>query len=90
MQTAYAVACFFRFSPKGQLTLERWIDSTMPSEENRRKLKGLCRTHWVEHHVAFEMFVDLCVPVFICLEARTCSTPVEWNSETQLKAQSLY
>ena len=35
------------------------------------------------------MFVDLYVPVFSCLEAITCITPAEWNSETRSKAQSL-
>lgn len=88
MQTADAISRFFSFSPKRQLSLEKWIDSTMPSEEKRRKLKELCRTRWVERHEAFEVLMDLFVPVFSCLEAIVYGIPAEWNIDTRSKAQS--
>ena len=52
-----------------QLTAStRGMDRFLP-EENRKKLKELCRTRWVERHEAFEVFSDLFLPTFCCLEA---------------------
>ena len=52
----------------------------MLPEENRKKLKELCQTQWVERHEAFEVFSDLFLPTF-------CSS--DWNRETCSDAQSL-
>ena len=49
MQTADKIPCFFNNSPIGQILLEEWIVSTLP-EDNRKKLKELCRTRWVKCH----------------------------------------
>ena len=59
MQTVDKISGFFSNSPKRQLALEEWIDNVLP-EENRMKLKVLCRTRWVERHEAlnFEVFID--------------------------------
>ena len=46
MQTADKISRFFSNSPKRQLALEKWIDNVL-TEENRKKLKELCRTRWV-------------------------------------------
>ena len=88
MQSAGKVSRFFSNSPKRQLFLEEWIDNVLP-EERRKKLKDLCRTRWVERHEAFEIFSDLFVPTFSCLEAITYSAPSQWNRETRSDAQSL-
>ena len=56
MQTADKISRFLSNSPKRQLALEKWIDNVLP-EENRKKLKELCRTRWVERHEAFEVFL---------------------------------
>ena len=56
MQTADKISRFFSNSPKRQLHLESWIDSTIPGEQ-RKKLKELCRTRWVQRHEAFEVFL---------------------------------
>ena len=88
MQTADKISRFFSNSPKRQLALEKWIDSVLP-EENRKKLKELCRTRWVERHEAFNIFSDLFLPTFCCLEAIVYSAPSDWNRETRSDAQSL-
>ena len=88
MQTADTISRFFSNSPKRQLALEEWIDSVLP-EEKRKKLKEMCRTRWVERHEAFEIFSDLFLPTFCCLEAITISSPADWNRETRSDAQSL-
>ena len=41
MQTADKISHFFNNSPKRQVRLEEWIESTLP-EQNRKKLKELC------------------------------------------------
>jgi len=43
--------------------LERWITDVLPDTEKRRKLKSVCKTRWVERHEAFEVFLDLFIPV---------------------------
>ena len=88
IQTADKISRFFSNSPKRQLALEKWIDSVLP-EENRKKLKELCQTRWVERHEAFEVFSDLFLPTFCCLEAIVYSAPSDWNRETRSDAQSL-
>jgi hypothetical protein len=68
MQTAHKILHFFNNSPKRQVLLEKWIEST--PEENRKKLKELCQTRWVKRHEAFEVFSDL----FLLIALRLLST----------------
>jgi len=49
MQTADALARFFKNSLERQLALEAWIENIF-HEERRRKLKEMCQTRWVERH----------------------------------------
>lgn len=86
MQIADRISRFFSNSPKRQLSLESWINSVLPTEEKR---KEMCRTRWIERLEAFEVFVELFLPIFSCLEHITCSPPAEWNWETRSDAQSL-
>ena len=88
MHTVQKVSRFFGSSPKRQLALEGWINDVL-AEENRKKLKDVCRTRWVERHEAFEVFSDLFLPTFCCLEAIVYSAPSSWNRETRSDAQSL-
>ena len=87
MQTADTISRFFSNLPKRQLALEEWIDNVLP-DANHKKLKELWQTRWVEQHVAFEVFLDLFLPTFSCLEAIAHSTS-DWNRETRTDAQSL-
>ena len=89
MESADKISRFFSNSPKRQTALEKWIDNVLPLEENRKKLKELCCTRWVERHEAFEVFTDLFLPIFCCFEAIVYSSPSEWNRETRSDAQSL-
>lgn len=87
MQSADKISRFFSNSPKRQLHLESWIDSTIPGEQ-RKKLKELCRTRWVQRHEAFEVFCDLFMPTFCCFESIVHSAASDWNRETRSDAQS--
>ena len=88
MQSADKISRFFSNSPKRQLALEDWIDNVLPGEK-RKKLKELYRTRWVERHGALEVFSDLFLPTFCCLEAIANSISSDWNRETRSDAQSL-
>jgi len=87
MQTADAIACFFKFSPKRQLALEKWIEDVLAGEK-RKKLKEMCRTRWVEHHDVFEVFCDLFLPIICCFESIVGSSGGEWNRDIRSTAQS--
>ena len=52
-------------------------------------LPQMCRTRWIECLEAFEVFVDLFLPIFSCLESISNSRPAEWNKETRSDAHSL-
>ena len=88
IDTVSSVARFFNNSPKRQLALEKWISDVLPSEEKRRKLKDLCRTRWIERHEAYEVFIDLFLPLVSCLEDIVKSTYSEWNRDTRSDAHS--
>lgn len=88
MEVVDAVSRFFNNSPKRQLELEKWIGDVLPSEEKRHKLKQLCRTRWVERHDAYDIFIDLFLPIVSCLEEIVNAPPSNWNRETRSEAQS--
>ena len=50
----------------------------------------MCCTHWVEKHEAFEVFIDLFMPITCCLEEIENSSPTDWNFETRSDAQSFF
>ena len=87
MQTADSISRFFKYSPKRQLALEKWIDDILLGEK-RHKLKEMCRTRWVERHEAFEIFLDLFLPTVSCLEEIAHAPGEAWNRETRHDAQS--
>ena len=82
MQIADKISRFFSNTPKRLLALETWINDIFVGEK-RKKLKEMCRTRWVERHEAFQVFSDLFMPVFCCLEATSRSSPSEWNRESK-------
>ena len=49
----------------------------------------MCRTRWVERHKAFEVFCDLFILVFSCLEDIVNSPVNEWNRESRAEAHTL-
>ena len=87
MDVADSVCRFFNNSPKRQLALEKWVEQLLEGEQ-RKKLKSVCKTRWVERHEAFEVFVDLYQPLVCCLEDIKDST--DWNRETKNDAQSYF
>ena len=90
MQSADKISRFFNNSPKRQLALEKWIDELFAQHEKRKKVKDMCRTRWIERHEAFEVFIDLFMPITCCLEEIANSSPADWNGETRSDAQSLF
>ena len=78
---------FFAFSPKRQLAFEKWVHQLLEGEQ-RKKLKSICKTRWVERHEAFEVFLDLYRPLVYCLEDIRDSN--EWNHDSRTDAQSFF
>ena len=50
---------FFNNSPKRQRFLDIVIDVLGKGETEKRKLKNLCKTRWIERHSTFETIYDL-------------------------------
>ena len=84
---------FYHNSPKRQAFIESILDKHFPSAI-QCKLKGLCRTRWVERHEAYESFLDM-LPALI-MTAGIITHPhlydteeIEnwsWDKETKEKA----
>ena len=87
MDIADSICRFFSNSPKRQLALEKWVTQMLEGEQ-RRKIKSVCKTRWVERHEAFEVFLDLFQPLVCCFEELKDST--EYNRETRNDAQSFF
>ena len=87
IQTADSISRFFKYSPKRQLSLEKWINDILP-DEKRHKLKEMCRTRWVERHDAFEIFRDLFISTVSYLEEISHASGEAWNRETRNDAQT--
>ena len=63
-----AVFLFCYMSPKRQRLLERVLE-VYECESRVKKLKGLCKTRWVERHTCYETFDELYTFIIITLEA---------------------
>ena len=88
---------FFHFSPKRQRFLEQVLEKC-GSTSRKEKLKGLCKTRWVERHECYETFYELYEYVCISLEVIVdreshphvySSLSFTWDRETKTKAQGL-
>ncbi|CAC5408033.1 unnamed protein product [Mytilus coruscus] len=89
---------FFNNSPKRQTFFELVVEKE-DNPSKVKKLKGLCKTRWVESHVCYETFFEL-FPV-ICKTFEGMLNPEEvdlvdlpngpwiWDRETRIKAQGL-
>ena len=80
---------FFHFSPKRQRFFESILDKESESHAVK-KLKGMCKTRWVERHTCYETFYSLCPNVCLCLEEmlHPSQENARWNRdrETLVKA----
>ena len=88
---------FFHFSPKRQRFLKQVLEKC-GFTSRKEKLKGLCKTLWVEKHECYETFYELYEYVCISLKAIADheSHPhvysllsFTWDRETKTKAQGL-
>ena len=85
---------FFDFSPKRQKFLEVVLAEYAP-DTRHEKLKGLCKTRWVERHTCLETFLELYKFIIACLCAmcKPDDYPAvqqqvwDWDRETQTRAQ---
>ena len=90
------VFLFFHLSPKRQRFLEQILGVYAP-EKKRHKLKGLCKTRWVERHDCLETLISLQVYVVTCLHAMTepnlyPDLPTDdwkWDQQTRNRATGL-
>lgn len=80
---------FFHFSPKRQRFFESILDKESESHAVK-KLKGLCKTRWVERHTCYETFYSLYPNVCLCLEEMLHPSQENarwnWDRETLVKA----
>lgn len=91
------VYLFFSMSPKRQAHFEKIVCIIEP-ESKVKKIKGLCKTRWVERHECLERFCQLLPSLLACwreiiepgtiLTENTRST-WSWDLETRSKAQGL-
>ena len=87
---------FFDFSRKRQKFLEVVLAEYAP-DTRHEKLKGLCKTRWVERHTCLETFLELYEFIVVCLCAMCTPddyTAVQqqvwdWERETQTRAQDM-
>ena len=73
MGTINELYLFFDKSPKRHQHLEHFLEKYAP-ESGIRKLKGLCKTRWVERHDCLETLVSLYQYVVTCLHSITLPT----------------
>lgn len=88
---------FYHYSPKRQRFLEQVLGKCSCTSR-KAKLKGLCKTSWVERHECYETFYQFYEYVCISLEAIVdkdshphvySSLSFTWDRETTIKAQGL-
>ena len=88
--------CFFHYSPKRQAFFERVIEECC-QDVKLEKLKGLCRTRWVERHEAYENFKEL-FPAIIMTMDMICHPHMynnpslndwAWDRETKDRANGI-
>ena len=101
IQVINEVYLFFHNSSKRQRFLEMVLNVYI-SEPHVKKIKGLCKTRWVEKHDCLERFCNLYGYIFACLNAMTNPTeypnlhkadvPLDdwsWDTATRIKAEGL-
>ena len=84
------IAKFFNYSPKRQHFFEHVIESETPTA-NKKKLKDLCRTRWVQRIDSYTVFYDLYAPIVKTMEhISTCNSEHgnwSWDTESLTKAR---
>lgn len=75
---------FFTYSPKRQ----HFFESNISSDSDKKKLKDLCKTRWIERIDTYATFFDLFPSIIITLEAISTGRDSNWNwdAESRLKA----
>ncbi|XP_022162591.1 52 kDa repressor of the inhibitor of the protein kinase-like [Myzus persicae] len=83
MGSIQEICVFFR-TPKRQHVLEKTIDKVLPST-NKKRLKMMCPTRWVERHDAILVFIELYKAILVALDEIS-----EWEDiHTSSKAKRL-
>ena len=88
--------CFFTIHLKGRLFFERVLEECC-QDVKLEKLKGLCRTRWVERHEAYENFKELFPAVIMTIDMichphlynNASLNDWAWDRETKDKANGI-
>ncbi len=79
---------FFAAHPKRQRALETAILNTQP-ESTVHKLKDMCRTRWIQHIDAIDVFQLLYKSIIACFESICTDGPRMWSSDSITDARCL-
>ena len=87
---------FFHYSPKRQAFFERVLEECC-QDVKLEKLKGLCRTRWVERHEAYENVKELFPAVIMTMDMichphmynNPSMSDWAWDRETKDKANGI-
>ncbi|XP_065642801.1 52 kDa repressor of the inhibitor of the protein kinase-like [Hydra vulgaris] len=82
------VSYFLNLSPTRQQSLEEHIERTAPVA-GKKKLKDVCRTHWVEKVNILDTFQELFIPLVSCLEEMSLNVNKSFNHSTSSSTSSL-
>ena len=77
------ISYFFNFCEKRQQMLVRNIEDYCPEAE-KKKLKDICRTRWIERIEGIDTFFQLFVPLFYTLEAMSLNLNGDCNNKTRV------
>ena len=82
---------FFHFSPKRQRFFESILDKEIESHAVK-KLKGLCKTQWVERHTCYETFYSPYPNVCLCLQEmlHPSHENARWNWDRETLGSTIY
>ena len=82
------VSYFFKLTPTRQQKLEEHIKKIVPLA-SKKKLKDVCRTHWIDKVHGMDTFQELFIPVVSCLEEMSLNINRTFNHTTSTITSSL-
>ena len=85
MEQIKELSYFFNFSEPRQLLLLECIELHAP-DADKKKLKDVCRTRWIERVNGMDTFEELFIPIIYCLEKMKFNKDNTCNRDTSVKA----
>ena len=102
MDTLKCDGLFFKFSPKRQVQLEKFIavenakrketaaTGTALRTISKSRIKTLCETSWVERYTTLEDFYVLYEVILDCFDIICCATDKRWDTKSSTDAAGLH